>query len=122
MELRAAVEALRALKEPCEVELFSDSSYLVNGFDKGWVKRWQANGWRTSGKTPVKNSDLWEALIDLRQRHRVRFRHVAGHAGHTENERCDRLAREAAAQVRNGAASVSVENQGNQERQGIREV
>ena len=102
MELRAAVEALSALKEPCEVELHSDSSYMVDAFSKRWVDKWQANGWRTAQKEPVKNPDLWASLVELTERHRVRFRHVRGHAGHPENERCDKLARDAAARIKGG--------------------
>lgn len=99
MELRAAVEALRALRRPCRVELFSDSAYLVNCFRDAWYERWLRNGWRTkSGKT-VENRDLWEELLELTRKHDVRFRKVAGHSGNPWNERCDRLARDAAARV-----------------------
>lgn len=100
MEMFAAVAALEALKEPCEVELYTDSQYLINAFQKGWVERWQRNGWRTAGKDPVKNSDLWEKLIALNDRHKVDFRYVPGHSGHPLNERCDQLARDAAARMR----------------------
>jgi ribonuclease HI len=105
MEMQAAVEALRALKEPCQVDVHSDSAYLVQGFSNGWVDKWQANGWRTSSKADVKNVDLWQDLIDLTKKHRVRFHHVKGHAGHPLNERCDKLATEAAAQI---AASTAL--------------
>lgn len=100
MEMQAAVSALEALTQPCEVELHSDSSYLVNAFQKGWVDRWQRNHWRTANGDAVKNSDLWERLIDLAAKHRVDFRYVAGHSGHPLNERCDKLAREAAARMK----------------------
>lgn len=100
MELQAAVEALKVLKTPCEVELHSDSSYMVDAFKKRWVDRWQANGWRTAQKEPVKNPDLWALLVDLAEKHTVTFCYVRGHAGHPENERCDRLAREAAARIK----------------------
>jgi len=100
MEVLAAVEALEALREPCEVELHSDSSYLVNAFGKGWVDKWVRNGWRTAGGDPVKNVDLWQRLIALSDKHRVTFRYVAGHSGHPLNERCDELARGAATEVK----------------------
>jgi ribonuclease HI len=103
MEMFAAVAALDALKEPCEVELYSDSSYLVNAFQKGWVERWQRNGWRTAGGDPVKNSDLWEKLVALNDKHTISFRYVPGHAGHELNERCDKLARDAAGRLKDAA-------------------
>ncbi len=99
MEMMAAVEALRALKEPCQVELHSDSQYLINAFEKRWVDKWRANGWLTASKQPVKNVDLWNMLEDLTQKHRVKFRYVAGHSGHEFNERCDKLARDAATRL-----------------------
>lgn len=104
MEMMAAVQALSALKEPCEVELWSDSQYLINAFEKKWVDTWLRNGWRTAAKEPVKNVDIWEQLIELTRKHKVRFNYVRGHAGHPENERCDVLAREVAAQFAATAA------------------
>jgi ribonuclease HI len=102
MELRAALEALGALKRPCRVELFTDSSYLRDGITK-WVKGWQRNGWRTAGKQPVKNRDLWEALIAAVERHRpaggVTWHWTKGHAGNSLNERADVLANTAAQNV-----------------------
>ncbi|MBC7221121.1 ribonuclease HI [Candidatus Bipolaricaulota bacterium] len=98
MELRAAIEALRALREPAEVDLFTDSAYLKRGITE-WLPRWKANGWkRQEGKRllPVANEDLWRELDELVGLHRVRFHWLAGHAGHAENERADRLARLAA--------------------------
>jgi len=95
MELKAALEALRALKEPCEVHLYTDSEYLKKAFTEGWLDRWQKNGWKTAARTPVKNRDLWEALLKEVARHQVVFHWVRGHAGQEENERADRLAREA---------------------------
>ncbi len=92
MELTAAVEALRALKRPCEVHIYTDSQYLKKAFTEGWLLRWQKNGWRTSARTPVKNRDLWEALLAEVQRHRVFWHWQKGHAGHPENERVDREA------------------------------
>ncbi|ATY85672.1 ribonuclease HI [Kyrpidia spormannii] len=95
MELLAAIYALRALKEPCRVRLFSDSAYLVNCFRQGWHRRWRANGWRNSRQEPVQNRELWEELLRLTDVHRVDFEKVQGHAGDAWNERCDALARAA---------------------------
>lgn len=92
MELMAAIRGLAALKEPCQVRLVSDSSYLVNAIEKGWVRRWQANGWRRQDKKPAENRDLWEEMLKLCDYHQVRFEWIRGHTGHPENERCDRLA------------------------------
>lgn len=93
MELRAALEGLKALKEPCEVDLYTDSQYLQKAFAEGWLERWEANGWRSSGGQAVKNQDLWKALVEVLKVHRVRFHWVKGHAGHRDNERVDRAAR-----------------------------
>lgn len=92
MELLAAIEALRALKRPCKVELHTDSQYLRTGITE-WLAGWKAKGWRTAAKTPVKNEDLWRALDEARLRHEVDWRWVKGHAGHELNERADALAR-----------------------------
>ncbi len=92
MELSAAVYALEALNEPCKVILTTDSQYLVNGMTKGWAKSWKKNGWIKSGKKPALNSDLWDRLLALDEIHDIKFVWVKGHAGHPENERCDRLA------------------------------
>lgn len=97
MELRAVIEALKALKEPCEVTVTSDSKYVCDAVIKGWAKSWKAHGWVKSDKKPALNSDLWEELLELLDKHRVTFIWVKGHAGHPENERCDRLAVEEAA-------------------------
>jgi ribonuclease HI len=96
MELTAAIKGLAALKTPCAVELFSDSEYVVNAVEKGWARRWRANGWHRPNKQLAENRDLWEKLLKLCERHRVRFKWIKGHAGHAENERCDRLAFQAA--------------------------
>jgi ribonuclease HI len=96
MELTAAIEGLAALKTPCVVELFSDSAYVVNGIEKGWARRWRANGWYRPNKQLAENRDLWGKLLKLCERQRVRFQWIKGHAGHAENERCDQLAFEAA--------------------------
>ena len=91
MELQAAIEGLRALKERCAVDLFTDSQYLRDGITR-WIARWSTNGWRTKTKQPVKNEDLWRDLDALVRQHEVRWHWLKGHAGHQENERCDSLA------------------------------
>jgi len=91
MELRAAIEALTALKQPCKVDLYTDSKYVRSGITE-WVPAWRARGWRTADKKPVKNQDLWEALSALNDKHDVSWHWVKGHAGHPENERADELA------------------------------
>jgi ribonuclease HI len=92
MELTAAVKALEALKEPCEVTLTTDSQYLRKAFTEGWLDKWQRNGWKTASKDPVKNQDLWEELLTLTQKHSLSWEWTQGHAGHLENERVDKLA------------------------------
>lgn len=92
MELLAAIEALRLLKEPCNVELYSDSKYLTDAINKKWLDSWISNGWRKSDKKPVLNTDLWEMLLELLKKHRVNFIWVKGHAGNKYNELCDALA------------------------------
>lgn len=92
MELTACIEALKILKEPCRVELITDSQYVVNGITKGWAESWRRNGWKKADKKPALNSDLWELLLEQCERHEVNFNWIKGHAGHEENERCDRLA------------------------------
>lgn len=99
MELRAAIEALQCLKEPCAVELFTDSAYLRNGIT-GWIRGWKARGWRTADKKPVKNEDLWRALDAAATRHKITWRWLKGHAGHTLNERCDQLAEAEIAKIK----------------------
>lgn len=94
MELTAAISALEALNRPCRVEVFTDSSYLRDGITR-WIHTWRRNGWRTAEKKPVKNADLWQRLDEALRTHDVSWRWVRGHAGHLENERADRLAREA---------------------------
>lgn len=91
MELTAALEGLRALKRPCEVDLYTDSNYLVKGMTE-WIHNWRRRGWLNSQKKPVENRDLWEALLEAAGRHKVRYLWVRGHAGHPENERVDRAA------------------------------
>lgn len=94
MELQAALEGLRNLKQPCEVDLYTDSQYLKNGMES-WLVKWKRNGWRTAAKQPVKNADLWEQLEVEASKHTMRWHWVRGHDGHVENERCDFLANEA---------------------------
>lgn len=96
MELMGVIAALEALVRPCKVELHSDSQYVVNAFNKGWVSGWIRRGWKTAGKQPVKNPDLWKRLLAAKEPHDVTFVWVKGHAGHTYNERCDELATTAA--------------------------
>ncbi|MXY59267.1 MAG: ribonuclease HI, partial [Chloroflexi bacterium] len=97
MELIAAIKALEALKKPCVVTLYSDSQYVVDAIEKGWAKHWKAHDWRRPrNKGMASNPDLWKRLLQLTDRHAIRFRWVRGHAGNIENERCDRLAVEAA--------------------------
>lgn len=91
MELQAAIEGLRALKEPCRVVLTTDSVYVRNGIT-GWIESWKQKGWKTAGRKPVKNVDLWQALDEQNQRHEVDWRWVKGHSGHRENEIADQLA------------------------------
>lgn len=98
MELLAAIVALEALKEPCGVKLYSDSAYLCNAFNQGWIYAWQKNGWQTVGKKPVENRDLWERLLALIKQHKVEFIKVKGHADNAYNNRCDQLARNAVRQ------------------------
>jgi ribonuclease HI len=91
MELTAAIEALKALKRPTRVAVYTDSTYVRSGITE-WVPAWRARGWRTAGKKAVKNQDLWEALSELAARHQVEWHWVRGHSGHPENERADQLA------------------------------
>ena len=91
MELKAAIEALTALKKPCRVALYTDSVYVRSGITE-WLPRWRARGWRTADKKPVKNQDLWEALSAVAANHEVSWHWIKGHAGHPENERADELA------------------------------
>jgi len=97
MELLAAIRALQALKRPCAVVLHTDSIYVRDGITK-WVHGWRRNGWKTADRKPVKNAELWQALVDAAAAHKVEWKWVKGHAGHPENERADRLACDAAAE------------------------
>jgi ribonuclease HI len=92
MELMAAISGLNALKEPCSVDLYTDSKYVMDGISK-WIHGWKKNGWKTADKKPVKNGELWQGLDEANRRHKVTWHWVKGHAGHVENERADELAR-----------------------------
>jgi len=98
MELSAVIFGLKALKEPCAVMLYSDSQYVCNALKLGWEKKWRANNWMRNKKEPALNPELWGELLDLCEKHAVTVNWVKGHAGHPENERCDRLAVAAAQQ------------------------
>jgi len=95
MEILAVIEGLEALKEPCMVRLYSDSKYVVDAINKGWVTKWQDNNWMRNKKDKALNIDLWERLLSLLEKHQVEFIWVKGHASNVENNRCDQLAREA---------------------------
>lgn len=97
MELLAVIEGLKAIKEACSVTVYSDSAYVVNAFEMGWLNSWVKNEWRAADKKPVKNADLWKALYELCGKHLVRFNKVKGHADDELNNRCDKLARSEAA-------------------------
>lgn len=101
MELRAAIEALSALKQPCHVRLTTDSTYVKDGITK-WLENWKRNGWKTAAKKPVKNQDLWIRLDEQSSRHRIEWCWVKGHSGHPENERADTLANRGLDRLRSG--------------------
>ena len=92
MELMAVIEGLRALKRPCNVDIYSDSAYVVNAFEQNWIGKWMKNGWKNSAKAEVANSDLWKELLELTSMHKVTFHKVKGHADNEFNNRCDELA------------------------------
>lgn len=100
MELTAAIRALEALNAPCKVELYSDSAYLVNAFEQGWLKNWIRRGWVKADKKPVENVDLWKRILELIGIHEVMFHKVKGHASNKENNRCDELATAAVKQFK----------------------
>ncbi|MBS4959302.1 MAG: ribonuclease HI [Clostridiales bacterium] len=95
MEALAVIRGLEALKEPCAVDLYSDSKYVVDAMKLGWAKKWQKNGWKRNKTEKASNVDLWERILELCNTHQVTFHWVKGHADNVENERCDQLAREA---------------------------
>jgi ribonuclease HI len=109
MELQAAIEAFRALKEPCQVEFYTDSEYLRKGITS-WVSIWKRNGWRTSAKEPVKNADLWRALDSVASAHQIEWRWLKGHAGHAGNERCDKLANAEIAKLKKEFTHAELKN------------
>jgi len=92
MELMGVIVALESLKEPCDVIVITDSQYVVNGIEKGWAVKWKAQGWMRNSKEKALNPDLWDRLLTAIRRHKVRFEWIRGHNGHSENERCDKLA------------------------------
>lgn len=92
MELTAAIKALELLKEPCTVDLYSDSAYLINAFAQDWITKWQMNGFRNAKKKPVENADLWQQIIDFSNKHKINWIKVKGHADNKYNNRCDELA------------------------------
>ncbi|MEA5134569.1 MAG: ribonuclease HI [Candidatus Fimivivens sp.] len=92
MELTAVIQALTALKEPCDVTIYSDSKYVIDAVEKGWARGWRARGWVKADKKPALNVDLWQQLLELLEQHNVHFLWIKGHNEHPENERCDRLA------------------------------
>ncbi len=96
MELLGVITALSMLTEPCEIDLFTDSKYVVSAFEQGWIQSWRANGWKKADKKPVLNVDLWQMLLSLCEMHDVHFNWVKGHAENEYNNRCDELAVEAA--------------------------
>lgn len=96
MELMAAIAGLEALVRPCRVELFSDSKYLTDAFNQHWIDGWKKRGWKKADKSPVKNVDLWERLLQAMEPHQIQYKWVKGHDGHPQNERCDYLATSAA--------------------------
>jgi len=102
MELFAVISGIGALKEPCKVDVYSDSAYVVNAFNQNWIDKWQVNGWQTADKKPVENSDLWKLLLQIIKikKHDVSFYKVKGHADHPENIRCDTLAKAAISDFR----------------------
>ena len=99
MEITAVLEALKILKEPCEVDVYSDSAYVVNTFEKGWIDNWVKSGWKTASKDPVKNVELWKELLELMKKHNVTFHKVKGHSDNELNNRCDELATSAIKEV-----------------------
>ena len=105
MELMAAIEGLNALTRPCQVTLSTDSRYVMDGLTK-WIKGWQKNGWKTADRKPVKNAELWQALLAAAKPHQIKWVWVKGHAGHPENERADKLASDAAVAVGSRSAAA----------------
>lgn len=105
MELMGVITGLEALKHPCDVVIQTDSRYVIDGIEKGWAKSWKKRGWVKSDKKPAANSDLWERLLQLLEIHQVEFCWIKGHAGHPENERCDRLAVQRSREFKTGSGN-----------------
>jgi ribonuclease HI len=99
MELLGVIEGLKALKEPCKVNIYSDSKYVVQAINE-WIKGWEKNGWKTASKKPVKNYELWQEYLKVSKPHKIKANWVKGHNGHPQNEECDRLARDEAEKLR----------------------
>lgn len=95
MELTAVVEALKLIKFPCSIKVYSDSAYVINGFTQGWIYNWMKKGWKTADGSPVKNKELWQSLYQFTQIHKIEFIKVKGHSDNEYNNRCDELARNA---------------------------
>ena len=95
MEMLAVIEGLKLVKEPCEIEIYSDSAYVVNAFNQNWIQSWIKNNWKTASKNPVKNVELWKEMLNLLSNHKYKFIKVKGHADNEFNNRCDELARNA---------------------------
>lgn len=110
MELTAVIEALSALKEPCEITLTSDSKYVLDALMNGWAKAWQANGWRKSDRSSALNPDLWEKLLTEAKKHKIDYVWVKGHAGHPYNERCDKVAQQEASKFPSRDVETNSEN------------
>mgnify|MGYP002710114729 FL=1 len=102
MELMGVITALKALNRPCQVDLYTDSQYVVNAIEKGWARKWQANGWMRNRKDKALNPDLWQMLLDLLEVHQVTFHWVKGHAENPYNNRCDELAVAESHKYKNG--------------------
>lgn len=98
MEMMAVIAALEMLQRPCRIELFTDSQYITNPMTKGWIENWQMNNWRNGSNKTVKNKELWERLLKAAAQHEIEWNWIKGHNGHPQNERCDRMAAEAAEQ------------------------
>ena len=105
MEITAVIKGLQALKEPCDVDVYTDSAYVCNAFQNKWLDRWLRNGWKTAQKKDVENRDLWETLLNLTQTHHVTIHKVKGHADNELNNRCDELARSAIKELKNTSNS-----------------
>lgn len=95
MELTAIIEALKSIKFPCSIKVYSDSTYVINGFTQGWIYNWMKKNWKTADGSPVKNKDLWQTLYQFTQVHKIEFIKVKGHSDNAYNNRCDELARKA---------------------------